>query len=54
MPLAVNAGEVASPLLSVVAVAVVLPPEKVPPAPLDGAVNVTVALGGEAVLPKSP
>ena len=38
---AVNAGEVATPLVFVVAVAVA-PPAKVPPAPLEGAVNVTV------------
>jgi hypothetical protein len=39
--LAVNVGEVAMPLELVVAVAVVPPPEKVPLAPLPGAVKVT-------------
>ena len=39
--LAVNCGEVATPSLPVVAVAVVAPPAKAPPAPLAGAVNVT-------------
>jgi len=38
---AVNVGEVAVPVASVVAVAVALPPVKVPLAPLPGAVNVT-------------
>jgi hypothetical protein len=39
----VNAADVATPLESVVAVLVLAPPVKVPLAPLDGAVNVTVA-----------
>ena len=41
--MAVNVGAVATPLLFVVAVAVVTPPTNVPLAALDGAVNVTVA-----------
>ena len=44
MALAVKAGAVATPLLLVVAVAVVDPPANVPLAPLAGAVNVTVTL----------
>jgi hypothetical protein len=40
--LAVNTGEAATPRLSVVAVAVLTPPVKVPLAPDVGAVNVTV------------
>jgi hypothetical protein len=41
VPLAVKVGEVAMPLASVVAIAVLLPPAKVPLAPEDGAVKVT-------------
>ncbi len=42
VPLAVSAGEVALPEASVTAVAVFVPPAKLPLAPLAGAVNVTV------------
>src|SRR6267143_1330194 len=42
VPLAVNAGAVATPLAFVVAVAVVTLPGNAPLAPLDGAVKVTV------------
>jgi len=60
VPFAVNVGDVATPLLSVVACALADPPVKVPLAPALGAVNVTtiplvgfplivtVALNGEA------
>ena len=41
VPLAVNTGDVATPLELVVAVAVLLPPAKVPLAPVAGAVKVT-------------
>ena len=44
MPFAVKVGAVATPLLFAEAVAVVRPPLNVPPAPLAGAVNVTVTL----------
>lgn len=51
MLLAVNVGAVATPLLLVVACAVVPPPAKVPLAPLDGAVNVTTTpLNGSDLL----
>ena len=40
--MAVNTGEAATPLLSVIAVAVFAPPVNVPPAPDVGAANVTV------------
>ena len=50
MLLAVKTVEVATPDELVWAVAVVPPPAKVPLAPLDGAVNVTVALGTRKLL----
>src|SRR5690349_3859026 len=43
MPLAVKAGAVSLPLAPVVPVKLRLPPAKVPPAPLAGAVKLTVA-----------